>query len=134
MTVPGTLLDSGTTDGHGHLFVASNLGQLVVVDYSATGRIGEPRDIVTVVPLHDDLVAVAPLIGPGAQPGSTRWEYVTEVALGLVLILALAFLFVPRRRGARLPSWDLRRREAVREQRREEAQQWRRSRPRSGRR
>ena len=111
-TVPGTQFDNGTTDGQGHLYVASNFGQLVVVDYHATGHVGDTRDVVTTVNLRNSLDDVAPLVGPGAAPGSRRWiAWVAEV-LAVLIVLSLIYRFVPRPRlTSQLPSWDLRRRE-----------------------
>lgn len=112
MTVPGVQFDNGTTDGKGHLYVASNFGQLVVVDYSVSGRIGDTRNTVTTVNLHANLDDVAPLVGPGVAPGSRRWIGWTASALGALLVLALIYRFAPRPRlTSQLPSWDLRRQE-----------------------
>lgn len=131
MSVPGMLFDSGTTDGHGHLLVASNTGQLVVVDYHLTDRIGSARNRVTVVPLRRDLVAVAPLVGPGSlEVTSIQWAVWAATGLVGVLLVSLAALVWPRRRAgtAKLPSWDVRRQEAERrhgEDRRRQRTEWR---------
>jgi streptogramin lyase len=124
LTVPGTLFDSGTTDGHGHLFVASNYGQMVIVDYHRTGRIGDLRDSVTQIPIRNDLVAVAPLIGPGSLvPPHNGWVPWAALGLGVLFAIAVGVVVVPivgprlaerLTPASRLPTWDLRRREAER--------------------
>jgi hypothetical protein len=128
MTVPDTQLDSGTTDGHGHIFVASNFGQLVTVDYSRTGRLGNPKNTVTVENFHGYLDDIAPLVGPGSFSGTgTSWETWAAVLLGVVFLIAGGYLaydwlwprMAPRLSpGQQLPSWDLRRQEVERQRRR----------------
>jgi hypothetical protein len=123
MTVPGVQFDNGTTDGQGHLFVASNFGQLEVVDYHATDRLDAPGDVVTQVKLHSYLDDVAPLVGPGAAPGSRRWIIWAAVGLGALVLFALAIGFAPRLRFvSQLPSWDIRRQE---DERRRRQARWR---------
>jgi PEP-CTERM motif len=70
VTVPtsGDEFDQAATDGHGHLFVASNNGNLVGIDYdSATGHliggIGATRGETFLVANLDD---IAPLSGAGS--------------------------------------------------------------------
>jgi hypothetical protein len=68
-TIPGANLDQGSVDGQGHLFIADHAsGNLVFVDYSATGRIGDPADIVLSKFLDSQLDDVAPLVGVGSPP------------------------------------------------------------------
>jgi hypothetical protein len=113
MTIPGLQIDQGTTDGNGHLFAASNYGQLVVVDDLASGRLGDPRNKVTVVPLHPDLDDIAPLTGPGAAatPAHTG-TLIAAASLAVVGLGALwVFLGLGFGRRQRLPSWDRRRKE-----------------------
>ena len=116
MSVPGVQFDQGTTDGQGHLFAASNFGQLVVVDDRLSGRLGNPRNQVTMVHLHANLDDIAPLVGPGAATGTGRtWLGPSAALLGALVLVALALGFVPPPGSRpRLPSWDIRRREAER--------------------
>ncbi|MBV9124869.1 MAG: Ig-like domain repeat protein, partial [Planctomycetes bacterium] len=60
-------IDQGAEDGQGHLYAAANSGQLVFIDYSATGLVGDPRDFVATPFLANALDDVAPLSGLGAQ-------------------------------------------------------------------
>jgi len=64
----GVVLDQGTVDGHGYVFVASNSGQLVFVDYSGSKKIGASSNKVAVQFLASALDDVAPLSGAGAAP------------------------------------------------------------------
>ena len=66
---PGNQFDQAAEDGKGHLFVASNDGNLAFVDYSAVlgGSIGGPGNFVTLQFLADTLDDIAPLSGPGSQ-------------------------------------------------------------------
>jgi hypothetical protein len=120
MVVPSAQFDNGTTDGLGHLYVASNTGELFVVDYHQALRLGDPRDVVTQLRLHDALDDVAPLIGPGtATTAGRRWVAPSVGALVVVLVLALGYRYVPApRMSSRLPEWDIRRKEADRRRRR----------------
>ena len=111
LTVPGAQLDNGTSDGHGHVFVASNFGQLVVLQVH---RSGDPPTITTVLHLHNDLDDIAPLTGPGAASSAEGWwTGALAAALGLIFLSASAVVLrplLPQR--SRRPRWDLRRREA----------------------
>ena len=120
MLVDSGQLDNETTDGLGHLYVASNTGQLVVVDYHQSMRLGDPRNVVTQVQLHDNLDDVAPLIGPGTASGSSRgWVAPSIAVLALLGVVSLGYLYLPAPRlASRLPEWDIRRREAERRGRR----------------
>ena len=64
--------DQGTTDGEGHLFVARNSGELIFVDYAASGLIGDISNITAVIFLDSNLDDLAPLSGPGAKPATPR--------------------------------------------------------------
>jgi hypothetical protein len=69
LTFPGMAFDQGTVDGLGHLFAASNTGDLLFVDYSASGSLtgaGTFSDIDFLATFLDD---IAPLVGPGSDPG-----------------------------------------------------------------
>jgi uncharacterized repeat protein (TIGR01451 family) len=61
----GFTFDQGAEDGKGHLYAADNGGHLLVVDYSATGLIGDPRNFVASPFLANALDDVAPLSGLG---------------------------------------------------------------------
>jgi WD40 repeat protein len=64
----GVRLDQGTVNGHGYIYVASNNGQLVFVDYGRTKKVGDAKTPVIVTALDSGLDDVAPESGPGAQP------------------------------------------------------------------
>jgi hypothetical protein len=59
-------LDQGAVDGKGHLYVADNRGQLLFVDYSKTGLIGDPSDFVATPFVANYFDDVAPLAGLGS--------------------------------------------------------------------
>jgi hypothetical protein len=108
LTLPGTQLDNGTTDGRGHLFVASNFGQVVVVDVH---RVGDSLTPAAVLHLHANLDDVAPLVGPGAASSAgDLWMGVVAAVLGLIFLVSSAVVIGPRLLArSRLPRWDLRR-------------------------
>ena len=64
-------LDQGTSDGAGHLFIASNTGYLVFVDFTINGEVGKPDfvDAPFCDMFMDDL---APDCGPGGRPTCPR--------------------------------------------------------------
>ncbi len=66
--VAASQFDQGTADGAGHLFAARNDGYLLFVDYAASGRIGDPSNVMATVFLDSHLDDIAPLSGPGANP------------------------------------------------------------------
>ena len=67
--VPGSVtLDQGTVNGQGYVYVASNNGQLVFIDYSRSKRVGDKANALVVVDLEPNLDDVAPLTGPGSEP------------------------------------------------------------------
>ena len=82
--------DQATIDGAGHLFVASNGGQLLFVDYSASGLVGNPHNFSSLQFLHsnlDDIVNQLP-------------EVPYAAALPLAALPALIWLRRRRRRPA----------------------------------
>jgi len=89
---PGLQLDQGTVDGKGHLFAASNTGQLLFVDYSITGHIDDSRDVVAQVPVDPNLDDLAPLTGPG--PSEVHNNVSVLVAVGIVVGAILVALGV----------------------------------------
>jgi hypothetical protein len=76
----GDALDQSSVDGNGHLFVASNNGNLLFIDYAATSQIGTGTAVEKFLkPNLDDL---APLSGAGS---STVPEPTSMLLLGTVL-------------------------------------------------
>ena len=59
--------DQGTADGKGHLFVASNDGDMLFVDYSGTHLVGDAANFTDIRHFRDFLDDVAPLSGPGSH-------------------------------------------------------------------
>lgn len=117
-TVPGMQFDQGAVTNHGLAFFASNTGYLVAVDYSATGRIGDLRDVVQTKFLAPNLDDVAPLVGPGARPVTTSAPALRRAgtasfgAAGLLLLVLVASVVhgLPKsKKTRRLPRWDKRR-------------------------
>jgi hypothetical protein len=66
---PGETFDQGAVDGQGHIFAASNRGDLVFVDISTTGKL-ETAAFVNTRFLAFNLDDVAPLSGAGSQPAA----------------------------------------------------------------
>ena len=64
----GVTLDQGTVDGNGYVFVASNQGQIVFIDYSGSKKIGASGNKVSVQFVAPNVDDVAPLSGTGAAP------------------------------------------------------------------
>jgi sugar lactone lactonase YvrE len=68
----GENFDQGAVDGLGHLFAASNTGDVVFVDYSKTGLVGDPTNFTNFAGpsadrfLDTNLDDVAPLSGLGS--------------------------------------------------------------------
>lgn len=100
--LPGLHLDQGTVDGHGHALVASNTGELALIDYSATGHIDDPRDRVATAFVDAGLDDVAPLTGLGSKHGQ-RGSRLGAAAFGAAAAVAVggATVVVARRRGLR---------------------------------
>ena len=112
-TLSITRVDQGAVDGHGRLFAASNGGDLALIDYSATKRVGSLADRISTSFLAANLDDVAPLIGAGAAPTPTlaQWWQAGGV-LGFVLagLVALTWgvMAAVRWQRQRRPRWDRR--------------------------
>lgn len=126
LVVPGARFDQAAVTGHGQVLIASNLGEVVLIDYASTGRIGNLRDRVARAPLATNLDDVAPLSGEGAPPlptsaGLRRLAGGSALGAGIALGSSLSLLSWRRRRAERrarrraatraLPRWDRRRRQ-----------------------
>jgi hypothetical protein len=68
ITVPGEQFDQAAEDGHGHLFAASNFGDLLFVDYDKSGLIGAAGNFTSDQFLASALDDIAPLSGLGGTP------------------------------------------------------------------
>ena len=106
-------VDQGAVDGHGRLFAASNGGDLVLIDYSATKKVGSLADRISTSFLASNLDDVAPLIGAGAAPTPTlaRWfADAGDVAFVLAALAGLTWLAstVAGWQRRRIPRWDRR--------------------------
>lgn len=64
----GVTLDQGTVNGSGYIYVASNNGQLVFIDYSKSKKVGDKKNFVSVTTLEPNLDDVAPASGVGSKP------------------------------------------------------------------
>ncbi len=120
---PGMRFDQVAVTGRGQAFLASNTGYLVVIDYSASGRVGDVGNKISSAFLATNLDDVAPLIGPGARPRRTDAAALgrdgTYLLVAAVVILVIIGALDVRRRVAprvtrrsnrKLPRWDRRRR------------------------
>src|SRR5262245_5985069 len=71
----GTLqLDQGTSDGNGHLFIASNTGHMLFIDLTASGLVGSPLNFVAAPFLDDSIDDIAPDCGLGSPPSCPRTQ------------------------------------------------------------
>jgi hypothetical protein len=61
----GTTFDQGAVDGKGHVFVANNNGNLLIIDYDGTGSVIDPSNPTYYQFLDATLDDIAPLVGPG---------------------------------------------------------------------
>jgi len=84
----GETFDQGSVDGKGHIFAASNLGNLLFMDYSATGAVGSGSTFSAKTFLAANLDDIAPLSGAGS--------HVPEPETLFLLPLGLVGLFVAR--------------------------------------
>jgi hypothetical protein len=66
---------SCAVDGEGHVILSSWKGYIHFIDYSATGKIGDPSDFSDSTMLVDGLFYITPLIGPGSPPRVRRPFY-----------------------------------------------------------
>ena len=94
---PGEALESGAVDGDGHLFVRRTDGEIVFVDYGASGRIGAAENFTA---------AARPGISgaedmPRTAPSGTTWPDLSwlDILIVLAAILALAAAFFVNRIG-----------------------------------
>lgn len=95
-TFAGMTFDQGGVDGLGHLFIASNAGNLLFMDYSTTGLVGSPLNFSATPFLAGSLDDVAPLIGAGGtgicgQPGLPACPTPEPIPLELLAIGAAGF-------------------------------------------
>jgi hypothetical protein len=67
LNVGGQELDQASEDGKGHLFVASNTGNLLFADYDASGLIGT-SSFASLQFLNNNLDDIAPLSAAGSNP------------------------------------------------------------------
>jgi hypothetical protein len=65
------LLDQGTSDGEGHLFIASNTGHMLFLDITLTQLVGNP-DFVDLPFLDGEIDDIAPDCGLGAPPNCPK--------------------------------------------------------------
>lgn len=73
--IPNANLVAATVDGNGHLVALSSTGHIAIIDYSVSGLIGSPANIIRALafdPLAGNLI---PLSGPGALRTSEKlWD------------------------------------------------------------
>ena len=84
----GAAFDQASVDGQGHLFVTNNDGNLLFVDYSSSGLIGDSSDFTSKHFLADSLDDIAPLVGPGGGGLAATPEpsSLTLMSLGLAAL------------------------------------------------
>lgn len=84
----GENFDQGSVDGKGHIFAASNFGNLLFMDYGASGKVGDVTNFSAKTFLAAALDDIAPLSGAGSQ--------VPEPETLFLLPLGLVGLFLAR--------------------------------------
>src|SRR5262249_23931642 len=84
-TFAGVNFDQGSVDGHGHIYAASNTGDLVFIDVSASGGdLNAASTFVHQESLDSFLDDVAPLTGPGSGPAVPEASKFLLSAIGIV--------------------------------------------------
>lgn len=94
-TFSRNVFDQGAVDGNGHIFWASNRGQMFFMDYSTTHDVGNANNFFSDNFYQSNLDDVAPLIGAGGTGTTAVPEPGTMALLGVGLI----GLFASRRRS-----------------------------------
>ncbi|MDB5104457.1 MAG: hypothetical protein JWP91_2146 [Fibrobacteres bacterium] len=61
-------LYSCVVDGEGHMILSSWKGDIYFIDYSETGKVGDPANYTDSTFLVDGMFYITPLIGPGSPP------------------------------------------------------------------
>jgi hypothetical protein len=83
LLVPGMDFDQGSADGYGRAFVASASGHVVMVDFSATGRVDSPETLVRQRYVDPTLDDIAPMTGLGCTVAAPL--IVTQTPAGSIL-------------------------------------------------
>jgi hypothetical protein len=81
-TYAGNSFDQGTVSGSGHLFAADNGGDLLFVDYGASGLVGAPT-FTSIGFLDSNLDDVAPLVGAGSTASSVPLPSAAFIGLAM---------------------------------------------------
>jgi hypothetical protein len=107
-SVPGMSFDQGTVDGHGHLLAASNSGYLVLIDYAASGLVGDtgtaknPSSKAFLDANLDDISPNGTLTvtssGAGSGGGTSSTKKLLPI-IGLVLLVAIVVGFLLNRQS-----------------------------------
>jgi hypothetical protein len=95
--------DQGVADGHGHLLAASNTGDVVFIDYSSTGLVGDRHDLLSRAFLDtnlDDLLPVNPPAVASAASSTSSSKNKKVVILLVVVIVIIGGVVAVRARGA----------------------------------
>ena len=88
--VPGVGdFDQGAVDGLGHAFIAGS-GAITFIDYSLTGDITNPANIIRITGGFGNIDDIAPLVGPGAPPPSVP-EPSSLFLLGAAIVGLLSY-------------------------------------------